>query len=127
LPPRADLMPRALRTLAIDAKLVVPAAWFARITGTTVWANSSAAVTWIARPREPARLRFRGLPSLIPLAFFADRAAFVRSEISERAKEARKEADRLAGRPGQGPTFPNRAQTHCAPGAAVPLERSLQR
>jgi hypothetical protein len=27
LPPRADFTPRALRTLAIDAKLVVPAAW----------------------------------------------------------------------------------------------------
>src|SRR5882724_12782853 len=29
----------------------------ASITGSTVWANSSAALTWIARPREPARLR----------------------------------------------------------------------
>jgi hypothetical protein len=49
LPPRADLMPRSLSTSAIEAKLVVSAAWIARITGSTVWANSSAALTWIAR------------------------------------------------------------------------------
>jgi hypothetical protein len=66
---------------------VVPAAWIARITGSTVWANSSAALTWIARPREPARLR--GLPSLIPLAFFADKATLVRSEISRRSFSAK--------------------------------------
>jgi hypothetical protein len=50
-------MPRSLSTSAIDAKLVVPAAWIARITGSTVWANSFAALIWIARPLEPARLR----------------------------------------------------------------------
>jgi hypothetical protein len=53
----ADLIPRSLSTPAIDGKLVVPAAWIARIAGSTVWANSFAALIWIARPLEPARLR----------------------------------------------------------------------
>ena len=76
MPPRADLTPRSLRTLAIDAKLVIAVAWIARIAGSTVWANSSAAaVTSIARPRGLTRRRLWGLRSPIPLALFAKRAA----------------------------------------------------
>ncbi len=54
---KLPIRPRSLSTSAIEARLVVPATWIARITGSTVWANSFAALIWIARPRGPARLR----------------------------------------------------------------------
>ena len=86
--PRAGRTPRALSALAISLKVAAPAFRTAWITGIRSVANSSATCACARRPIEPAIQRFVELPSFAPLAFFACRAAIVRSDISRRSFSA---------------------------------------
>ena len=73
----------------IASSVVAPVLRIASLTGKSPFAKWSAAPIWVCRPHNPAAAMFEGLPSLAPPAFFAARAAFVRSAIRRRSFSAR--------------------------------------
>jgi hypothetical protein len=81
-------MPRRLNSWAIDLRVVAPSERIARRTGASLKAKSSALSINAARPDKAASAKFRGLPRMAPEAFFAAKAALVRSDISRRSFSA---------------------------------------